>query len=88
MSLISRYIIAAFLKLTGLCVGSFVAIYLVIDFLEKIGKFTRAQGKFHHILLYFLFKVPEIVCQVTPLAVLMATLLTLGMLSRYSEITG
>jgi lipopolysaccharide export system permease protein len=87
MSLISRYIIAAFLKLTGLCVGSFVAIYLVIDFLEKIGKFTRAQGKFHHILLYFLFKVPEIVCQVTPLAVLMATLLTLGMLSRYSEIT-
>jgi lipopolysaccharide export system permease protein len=87
MSLISRYIVAAFLKLMGLCVGSFVSIYLVIDFLEKIGKFTRAQGKFQHILLYFLYKVPEIICQVTPLAVLMATLLTLGMLSRHSEIT-
>lgn len=71
----------------GLCVSTFIAIYLVIDFLEKVGKFTRAQGKLHHIFLYFVYKIPEIACQVTPLAVLMATLLTLGMLSRHSEIT-
>jgi lipopolysaccharide export system permease protein len=87
MKIISRYIVFSFLKLMGLCVSSFVAIYLVIDFLEKIGKFTRAHGKIHHIFLYFLYKIPEITIQVTPLAVLMATLLTLGMLSRHSEIT-
>ena len=87
MTIISRYIVFSFLKLMGLCVGAFIAIYLVIDFLEKIGKFTRAQGEFRHIALYFLYKVPEIAGQITPLAVLMATLLTLGMLSRHSEIT-
>ena len=87
MTIINRYIAFSFLKLMGLCISSFIAIYLVIDFLEKIGKFTRAQGKFHHIFLYFLYKIPEIASQVTPLAVLMATLLTLGMLSRHSEIT-
>lgn len=86
MSVISRYIVSSYLKIIALCEGSFIAIYLVIDFLEKIGRFTRSHGEMHHILLFFLYKVPEIANQVTPLAVLMATLLTLGLLSRHSEI--
>lgn len=87
MRIISRYIVSSYLKVIGLSAGSFVAIYLVIDFLERIGRFTRAQGKPYHIFLFFLYKVPEIASQITPLAVLMATLLTLGMLARHSEIT-
>ncbi|HEY6873743.1 MAG TPA: LptF/LptG family permease, partial [Geobacteraceae bacterium] len=87
MSVISRYIVSTYLRIIGLCAGCFIAIYLVIDFLEKIARFTRAGGKPLYILLFFLCKVPEIANQITPLAVLMATLLTLGMLSRHSEIT-
>ena len=87
MSIISRYIVSSYLAIIALCAGAFTSIYLVIDFLEKIGRFTRAQGKLQHILLFFLYKAPEIVNQVTPLAVLMATLLTLGMLSLNSELT-
>ena len=86
MSIIDRYIVSTYLRLIGLCAGSFVAIYLVIDFLEKVARFNRAQGSPYHILLFFLYKIPEIANQITPLAVLMATLLTLGMLSRQSEI--
>ena len=86
MSIISRYIVSSYLRIIVLCAGSFTTIYLVIDFLEKIGRFTRAQGKLPHILLFFLYKAPEIVNQVTPLSVLMATLLTLGMLARHSEL--
>src|SRR6266545_993094 len=86
MSVISRYIVSSYLRIVGLCAGSFIAIYLVIDFLEKIGRFARAQGKPQYILLFFLYKIPEIANQITPLAVLMATLLTLGILSRHSEI--
>ena len=37
--------------------------------------------------LFFLWKIPEILNQILPLAVLLATLLTLGLLSRNSEIT-
>ena len=87
MSIISRYIVSTYLRLIALCAGSFISIYLVIDFLEKISRFTRAQGKVQHILLFFLYKIPEITNQIAPLAVLMATLLTLGMLARHSEIT-
>jgi len=84
--ILNRYITVTYLKLLGLAVGSFVVIYLVIDFLEKIGRFSQAHGKPLHIALFFLCKIPVIINQVMPLAVLMATLLTLGTLSRSSEI--
>jgi lipopolysaccharide export system permease protein len=87
VKLLSRYIAATHLKILGLCIGAFVAIYLVIDILEKMGRFTRAHAQIEYIALFFLCKVPQIVVEITPLAVLMATLLTLGGLSRTSEIT-
>lgn len=86
MKILNRYIAATYLRMLGLCISSFVSVYLVIDFLEKINRFTRADGKAHHIALFFLYKIPEIITQVIPLAVLMATLLSLGALSRNSEI--
>jgi len=86
VTIISRYITALYLRMFGLCLGVFVAIYLVIHFLEKIGRFSSNHPQLRHIALYFLCKVPEVVAQVTPLAILMATLLTLGLLSRKSEI--
>lgn len=86
VSVLSRYITATYLKLLGLTVGSFTAIYLVIDFLEKISRFSQSHGQPQYIVLFFLYKIPSIINQVMPLAVLMATLLTLGILSRSSEI--
>jgi lipopolysaccharide export system permease protein len=84
--IVSLYIARHYLRIFALCLGSFIAIYLVIDFLEKMRRFARYDSKGIDILLYFIYKVPEIVTQVTPLAVLMATLLSLGLLSRSSEI--
>jgi lipopolysaccharide export system permease protein len=86
MTVLSRYIMATYLKLLALTAGSFVAIYLVIDFLEKISRFSQASGKPQYILIFYLFKIPAIINQVMPLAILMSTLLTLGILSRSSEI--
>jgi lipopolysaccharide export system permease protein len=86
MKIISRYVVRSYLKVFYLCTGTFTAIYLTIDFLEKIARFAKAHGAPQHIALFFLWKIPEILNQVLPLAVLMATLLTLGMLSRNSEL--
>ena len=87
MIILNRYILAAYLRILGLCIGSFVAIYLVIDFLDKVGRFSRAGGTALPIALFFVWKIPEIIHQIMPLAVLMATLMTLGGLSRTSELT-
>lgn len=86
MTVLTRYIATAYLRMLGLCLGAFITIYLVVDFMEKIGRFARAGASGHHIALFFLTKVPEIISQTAPLAVLMSTLLTLGMLSMSSEL--
>jgi lipopolysaccharide export system permease protein len=87
VNILSRYVSQLYLKLLFLCIGAFIVIYQVIDFMEKIARFTRSGGQWHHIALFFVVKTPEIVTQAAPLAVLMATLLTLGTLSMNSELT-
>ena len=86
MSILSRYIAFAWLRLLGLCLGSFVAVYLVLDMMDKIPRFIRAGGSGMDIVRFFLWKLPEMVGQTASFSILMATLLTLGLFSRNSEI--
>ena len=64
-----------------------MTIYLVIDFFEKVRRFLRYDADWLDVLTYFLLKAPAISFQIAPLAILMATLLTFGLLSRGHEIT-
>ena len=63
MSILSRYIASAWLRLLGLCMGSFVAVYLVLDMMDKIPRFIRAGGSGGDILRFFVWKLPEMVGQ-------------------------
>lgn len=87
MSILGKYVAALYARIFGLCLGAFVAIYLIVDFIEKIDRFSQSSPDSTAIVRFFLYKIPEIVTQVLPLAVLMATMLTLGVLARNSEIT-
>ena len=87
MGILDRYIAIAWLRLMALCMGSFVAVYLVLDMMDKIPRFIRAGGSGVDIFRFFVCKLPEIVGQTASFSILMATLLTLGLFSRNSEIT-
>jgi lipopolysaccharide export system permease protein len=87
MSILDRYIAAAWLRLLALCLGSFVAVYLVLDMMDKIPRFIRAGGSAGDMIGFYVCKLPEMVGQTASFSILMATLLTLGLLSRNSEIT-
>ena len=82
MKIISKYIAYTWLRLMLLCQGSFLAIYLVLDMMEKIPRFFRAGGAMGDMLRFFVWKLPEMVSQTAAFSILMATLLTLGLLSR------
>ena len=86
MSILSRYIAAAWLRLLALCLGSFVSVYLVLDMMEKIPRFIRAGAHGGDMIVFFVCKLPEMIGQTASFSILMATLLTLGLLSRNSEI--
>jgi lipopolysaccharide export system permease protein len=83
-----RYVIREFLKIFGLSLSSLILIYVVVMFFQKMNLFSKYNAPFHLIFVYFLYKIPEVTFQWTlPYAILLATLLTLGTLSRHSEIT-
>lgn len=86
MGILNRYIAQTWLRLLMLCLSGFVGIYLVIDLIEKIPRFMRAGGVAGDILQYFVLKLPEMLSRTATFSILMATLLTLGVLSRDSEI--
>src|SRR6185369_12493967 len=86
MNILYRYIAAAWLRLVALCLSSFVAIYLVLDMMDKIPRFIRAGGSAIDIAHFFACKLPEMIGQTASFSILMATLLTLGLFSRSSEV--
>jgi lipopolysaccharide export system permease protein len=87
MTILFRYILCEYAKIFGMCFSGLVTIYLVIDFFEKVRRFLRYESGIVPIAMYFALKIPSISFQVAPFAILVATLLTLGLLARSNEIT-
>ncbi len=86
MTLLTRYLMKEFGRLFALCLGGGVALYAVIDVFDRINSFIRHGAAIKWILLFVLFKIPLMVYQIVPAAMLLAVLLTLGLLARHNEI--
>lgn len=85
--LLTRYTLAFFYRFFFLSLGSFAGLYLLIEFFEKVDNFARKHAVLSQYLVYFLGKIPMIVTQTIPLAVLMGVFMTIGTLSHNNELT-
>lgn len=83
---ISRSLIGEFLGILIPIMLAFVLLYLVVDFFDRLSILLKNHATPMAALRYFLFKIPLMVTQITPPAVLTAMLVSLGMLSRRNEI--
>jgi lipopolysaccharide export system permease protein len=87
MTILFRYMLRELVKVFAMCFAGLLTIYLVVDFFEKLRKFIRFDAQLLTLLEFFALRTPLITFQVAPFAVLMATLLSLGVFSRNREIT-
>jgi len=86
--MLHRYVVREYLKVFSLSLSSLILIYLIVLFFQKMDLIIKYQAPFYLIFEYLLYRIPEVIFQwILPYAVLLATLLTLGGLSRHSEIT-
>ncbi|RJR46279.1 MAG: LPS export ABC transporter permease LptG [Deltaproteobacteria bacterium] len=83
--ILEAYVSREFLKLCGLLLATFISIFLVVDFFEKIDRLVRAQLGVGDLLEYFLLKVPLALTEVLPPTVLLGVMLTFGLMSRNHE---
>lgn len=86
MRLLDRYIVRECLKILLLCLALFAGVYVIVDLFEKFSRFLEAQAAPGLILRYYVFSLPTILTQVLPVAVLLASMLTLGGMVRHNEI--
>ena len=87
MGILFWYIVRQYFGLLTLCLTGLVTIYLAIDFFEKLRRFLRHDADLSSMVMYFALKIPDISFQLMPFAVLMASLLTIGLLNKNHEIT-
>jgi LPS export ABC transporter permease LptG len=86
-NILDRYVLREFLKILGLVLVSTMALFVIVDYTE-IAKDVRENNiAFHTILTYYRFYVFQVINMTLPISVLVATLVTFGILSKNNEVT-
>lgn len=86
MILLNRYILAQFIRNLGLILVSFISLYTLIDFFEKIDHFMEKGKAFSLAGKFFLANIPYIVDLMGPVCILLAGVVTLGSLNTSNEL--
>ncbi|MBI5599060.1 MAG: LPS export ABC transporter permease LptG [Deltaproteobacteria bacterium] len=87
MKILERHILGEFAKVLLVTAASLIALFLIIDIVENADRLIENAVPSGEAVKFFLFKIPAIIPQVFPMAVLISVLLSLGILNRYGEIT-
>jgi len=87
MKLLDRYVLREFLGYLMLGLVGFIVIFVVVDIFEKIDVFLDHRASPLLIASFYLYRAPEVVVQVMPVALLLATFLALGQLNKFNELT-
>ncbi len=87
MNLLKRYLFSQFFRYFLTVAAAFIAIYLLIDFFEKYDNFSSAGKPLSLVFTYFFLTIPSIIDQLGPVFILLAGVISLGMLNHSNELT-
>jgi LPS export ABC transporter permease LptG/LPS export ABC transporter permease LptF len=85
--LLDRYIVRSYLGKFGLVTIAFWALFMLVSFMDLFDDVQQNKVKGIVVLHYYAFTSPQIVHLITPVGVLVAVLITFGILARRNEIT-
>ncbi|NOY76581.1 MAG: LPS export ABC transporter permease LptG [Calditrichaeota bacterium] len=87
MKILDRYISKQFLNVLLFTLIAFIAIFLIVDLIENLDRFIDKRVPYLLVIEYYIYYLPNIFTLVLPVAMLLASLLSIGQFSRYNEIT-
>ncbi len=82
-----RYILGQFLSAFFICLFASISLFIVFELFERMSVFLKEGASFNQVFSYMLYKIPLVGQLMMPIALLIATLLSVGRLSQVSEIT-
>ncbi|HSJ97915.1 MAG TPA: LptF/LptG family permease, partial [Myxococcota bacterium] len=85
---LDRYLLVTFVELLLLCFGALLAAYFVIDLLDNLKWFTKYNSTPDEVLRFYGARLPLLASRVVPMALLVASALTLSLLGATGELVG
>lgn len=86
-NIIDRYILVEFLKTLGVVMVSTAVVWIIVDYTEIVEDISENNVPFEVVVSYFRYRLLQILDSVLPISVLIATLITFGVLAKNNEIT-
>ena len=86
MKLLDRYLLQIFSKNLVLILATFTAVYLLVEFFESMDSFIETRQPLSIAVIYFLAKIPFIIEQLMPISLLLAGVISLGLLNHHTEL--
>jgi len=86
-NILDRYILREFLKVLALVLVSVVALFVIVDYNEIASDVRRNAIGLQTLLSYYRFQIFYVLNWTLPISVLVATLVTFGILSKNNEVT-
>lgn len=87
MRILDRYLLREFAGYLALGLIGFIVIFVVVDIFEKIDVFLDHRAPLALVARFYLYRAPEVVVQVLPVALLLASFMGLGQLNKFGELT-
>lgn len=87
MRILDRYLLTRFLRQLSLVLAVLVGLYGLIEFIERVDDFIGNGAAVIDYLYYPLLKLPLMITQTLPMALLLAAFTTIGELSRTQQLT-
>lgn len=87
MKTLQKYILSEFLKLLAIATAGFIVVFITVDLFENMDNLIKHRVPFFAAFSFFIYKVPFIAGQILPVAILVATLVSLGIFAKHGEIT-
>jgi len=86
-ALLDRYILSRFLTMLALVTASILLLALIVDYADHVDKIAKNLPPRSVVLGYYRYFLISIAVQVAPFCVLLATMISLGLVSKHNEDT-
>ncbi|HET7433916.1 MAG TPA: LPS export ABC transporter permease LptG [Thermoanaerobaculia bacterium] len=86
-NIIDRYVLREFLKILAMVSISVIVLFVVVEYTDLSREIRQNDVAASTVIAYYRFRMFEILNQTLPISVLVATLVTFGILSKNNEVT-
>ncbi len=85
--ILDSYVLSSFLFYFVLCLCAWVAMVQVFTFFDLLGDIVKNHIPMSHVITYHVFLTPKLIYDTLPLSVLLAVLVTFGVMTKNNEVT-